>query len=192
MPANKTGHKGFDFWKDEFTSAVQQIEVAFHERKDATELVQRASSILRTLALEARNTSNHPALKQERVDIYKACKMQIETYTILNEQKELFQLSTPSASSSTMPTNTRNSGNKCIEQIQTRTQGQVTRQNSQLQAALRSLKESEEIAQEITGELLGQRETLERTQGSMEKMRGMTEQARVLLKSMNRKWWQKW
>ena len=76
--------------------------------------------------------------------------------------------------------------------IQERTQGQVGKQNSRLKDALRSLRETEEIAQEITGELDAQRATIESTQSSMNSVKDMTQQAKGLLKSMNKKWWMKW
>jgi hypothetical protein len=193
---SRTGHEGFDFWKDEFTSVVREIEAALHQQDDATELVQRASSILPNLVLEVRNVSNDPPLKQELMDIYRACKMQLETYQTLNEQKELFQLS---RSTKNGTTTSRRDGNSSgggssskREQIEARTQGRVAKQNSQLQAALRSLKESEEIAREITGELHQQRGTIQRAQGRMSTMKDMTQQAKGIVKSMNKKWWQKW
>mmetsp|Transcript_5760 Transcript_5760/g.12171 ORF Transcript_5760/g.12171 Transcript_5760/m.12171 type:complete len:351 (+) Transcript_5760:264-1316(+) len=112
---SKTGHASFDRWKDEFSATVRDIEAAMHERaisssssssssgtpaitdnddnKDnATELIRRASTILAKLSSEAGKVSEReePALKQELLDIYKACRMQIKTYKSLNKQRELF------------------------------------------------------------------------------------------------------
>jgi hypothetical protein len=192
--SSKTGHEGFDYWKDEYTSVIREIETALHEQKDTTELIEHASSILPNLALEARNVSSskRPALKRELMDIYKACKMQLETYQTLNEQKELFQLSSSNATSSSSSSSVGGTSSGKRGQIQANTQGQVLKQNSQLQAALRSIKESEELAKEITSELHGQRETLETTKGRMSTMKDMTTHAKGLVKSISKPWWQKW
>ena len=78
------------------------------------------------------------------------------------------------------------------DRIISNTQGKMNKQNSQIQDALRIIKESEQVAQEISGELHGQRETLGKTQGRLDQFSSMTEYSKGLLKSMNRPWWRKW
>lgn len=76
--------------------------------------------------------------------------------------------------------------------IVSNTQGRVGKQNSRLQDALKSLAESEQVAQEISGELQGQRETLQKAHGRMDQFSAMTEYSKTLLNSMNKPWWRKW
>mmetsp|Transcript_109718 Transcript_109718/g.224180 ORF Transcript_109718/g.224180 Transcript_109718/m.224180 type:complete len:255 (-) Transcript_109718:191-955(-) len=253
---SKTGHASFDRWKDEFSATVRDIEAAMHERaissssssssgtpaitdnddnKDnATELIRRASTILAKLSSEAGKVSEReePALKQELLDIYKACRMQIKTYKSLNKQRELFDdpsggatttrtkqtpmtkpATKPSvseqrsslfgSSAGTTPRNNNNNNNNnggrwgsdaggVRERVASTTQGRVRNQNSRLEDALRSIRESEQVAMEITGELEGQRESLETTRGRLGQFASMTEYSKGLLNSMNKPWWRKW
>mmetsp|Transcript_2479 Transcript_2479/g.5420 ORF Transcript_2479/g.5420 Transcript_2479/m.5420 type:complete len:239 (+) Transcript_2479:108-824(+) len=78
------------------------------------------------------------------------------------------------------------------DRIVSNTKGKINKQNSRLHDALRSIKESEQVAQEISGELHGQRETLGKTQGRLDQFSSMTEYSKGLLKSMNKPWWRKW
>jgi Snare region anchored in the vesicle membrane C-terminus len=224
--SRSTGHQGFDYWKGEFSSTVLEIETLLHKSEQDTlytdKLLKEATSMLPNLLQEAESVSRsrNPALRQELMDIYLACKMQLETYLLLlNEQGELFppcekheaydsnrfgkssrqHCKTPASTSELWDTNTKNEGQSNRHhstsrrnQIQSTTKGQVMTQNSRLRDALRSFKESEEIALQISGELKGQRETLEHTQRSMNSVKDMTQQAKGLLKSMNKKWWMKW
>jgi small-conductance mechanosensitive channel len=257
MPSIYTGHEGFDFWKDEFSIKIQELEAAFHAlppsqkqkqqqqqqqqrpqhheailAADTDTLVQQAADRLTNLLAEVKSVStrDHPALKQDLTDIYDACQRQFQTYQTLNDQKDLFRqrppttqqqqqqqrhrATTPSntSSSSTKPSSTTTtspsassllwegsssprsmtSSRRTHDGVQANTQGRVAKQNAQLHAALRSLKESEEIAYGISGELRGQRDTLEHTKRSMHSMTDMTQQAKGLLNSMNKKWWMKW
>ena len=76
--------------------------------------------------------------------------------------------------------------------IRARTQGRVMEQNSQLESAMRSIRESEQIASETIEELQSQRTTLESSSAKMKDLSTMTDQAKKLVKSMNRPWWTKW
>ena len=67
MPASsKTGHEGFDFWMDEYSNCIQEIEDSLHVRsttpsitnskrqQTATmELLNRAEKVLKSLTMEA-------------------------------------------------------------------------------------------------------------------------------------------
>jgi len=224
--SNKIERKEFDRWKDKFSFTIQEIEKNLSESNDATKLIRKACSILTNkMASEIKKFSdnNNPsnnhqqAMKQNLVDIYSACKMQIDTYKILNEQKEiLFQNETASSNETATPsrssitssttsssspsssplfnsTTTNNNNNHNIrDNINANTQGRVRKQNSQLQDALKSISESEQVAKEITNDLYRQRESLETTQSRLQQFSSVTEQAKGLLKSMNKPWWQKW
>ena len=233
----KTGHKEFDRWREKFSSTIKEIEISISESNDATKLIRKATSILSNkMALEIHNlnvtdndndnsNNDQSGLKQELMDIYNACKMQIETYKILNGQKEiLFQnantntksksttmssvtgsssLSSPSSSPS-LPSSSSSSSssssllfgnsarNSVRDNINANTQGRVRKQNSQLQDALRSINESEEIANEINQDLYRQRDTLETTQSRLQQFSSMTGHAKGVLKNMNKPWWTKW
>jgi len=225
-----TGHEDFDLWKDEFSATVRDIEVTMHKwatasnntdnnKQNTSELIRKASSILTKLSSVAKSVveTKEAALKQELLDIYEACKMQLKTYRSLQKQTELFENSnTTNSTSIRMSTSERtilfatrtttrgsiDNASKCNkiaasrknyrDQITSRTQGRVDVQNSRLRDALTNIKESEQAAQEISGELERQREPLKSTQGRMAQFSSMTEHSKNLLNSMNRSWWRKW
>jgi hypothetical protein len=233
-----TGHEGFDFWKDEFSAKIKEIEKALHceggnceddnhgktptARKSTNDLVYQATSLLKNVWIEAKGVSwqNDPALRQEMMDIYKACQMQLETYVVLSDHheellgkngaKDMPKSKRKSLTSGTNDTTAFSSlsndptplwdqshidnyhHNDRHANIQANTHGKVSKQNSRLKDALRSLRETEELAHEITGELDLQRSTLESTRSSMNSVKDMTQQAKGLLQSMNKKWWTKW
>ena len=231
---SSTGHDDFDQLKEAFSATIRDIESALHKRaaassnvantnKITSESIREASSILEKMSSIVKNLSEtkQPALKQELVDIYKACKMQLKTYKLLNKQTDLFQntKATSTTSSEMSVTEERSilfgtsattnggvddsskynktdrsaSGPKNVrDEITSNTKGRLRAQNSRLQDAIRSIRETDEIAQEISGELAGQRETLETTGGRMQQFSSMTEHSKNLLNSMNKPWWRKW
>jgi hypothetical protein len=185
--------------------------------RTASESIRKASSILSKLSSVAKDVSEteQPALKQELFDVYKACKMQLKTYKSLHKQTELFQdTNTTHSTSIAMTTSERtdlfadrttdsskysnasgsasSSAENFRDQITSNTQGRLGNQNSRIRDALRSLKESEQVAQEISGELIGQRDTLQTTQGRLDQFSSMNEHSKNLLDSMNKPWWRKW
>lgn len=242
MPSSsKTGHEGFDFWMDEYSSCIQELEDSLHVRSttpsitkskrqhEATlEFLGRAGKVLTSLVEEARTVpENDPALRRELADICGACEMQLRTYDDLCRQTDLFQRPTPapgrtsktaaakrpppsSASESALrsalfATSSRPSSPDAVLKgsatgsssnqrggVQAKTRGRVQKQNADIRAALESLRETEEVAMGITGELHSQRETLQGTRGHLSQVSSMTHHAKGLLKSMNTPWWQKW
>lgn len=221
MP-NTTGQEDFDRWRNEFSATIRKIEGLLHEKKsdgtnDAIDsLMRKASSLLGKLS-SATKVVSEPVLQQELVDVYKACKMQLKTYKSLTaQQSELFddenntdaETNTTTArrnetserselfSSAAASSNEDLMGNKNTtsqkDRITANTQGRVMGQNSRLRDALASLRETEEVASKITGELHGQRETLETTKGRLDQFGTMNEYSKTLLNSMNKPWWQKW
>jgi hypothetical protein len=115
--------------------------------------------------MEARDTRNE-SMKQERLDIAKACKMQLESYSLINGKKELFFAA---------DTQTGRMGAQ---------QDQVARQNERLKGALQTLNETEEIGMEMGKELDKNREKLENTKGNVNRLSDMTGQANNMLTSM--------
>lgn len=184
-------------------------------------LMRKASSLLGKLSSTTKSVSE-PILQQELIDVYTACKMQLKTYkslTAQQQQPERFddENNTNTNTNTTTTTTKRNETSERSElfssaaasshggdsnghkntpsqkdRITANTQGRVMAQNSRLQDALASLRETEEVASEITGELHGQRETLETTKGRLEQFGTMNEYSKTLLNSMNKPWWRKW
>jgi methyl-accepting chemotaxis protein len=231
---SNTGHHGFDQRKDEFSAIVRDIEATMHKQASASsdmvesdesisESIRKASKILTKMSSTTKQISEteQPALKQELLDIYNACKMQLKTYKLLYKQTELFPVTNTTHSlsierstrersalfstSATTPGSiddpskydkfegSATSRTKNLrDEIVSNTQGRLNNQNSRLRDALRSLEESEQVAQEISGELEGQREMMETTQARMGQFSSMTEHSKNLLNSMNKSWWRKW
>ena len=217
MSSTRTGHSEFDRWKDEFSATIRNIEAIMHKQADSpnvdTEisdsvsgLIQKASSSLANLSSATKTVSEkeQPALRQELLDIYKACKMQLKTYKLLYKQRELFQDSN-SCESKQIETSTNDrsilfgTDESSLDSIDTprgraiaNTQGKIMKQNSRLKDALKGINESTKVAQEISGELESQRETLETSQGRLNQFSSMTEYSKNMLDKMNRPWWRKW
>lgn len=231
--ASDTGNKGFDCWKDEFSGKIRDIEDSLHcnnennVRPTLHKLLKQARKILPNLLEEVQSVSKRkdPALWQELMDIYQACRMQLETYQSLEELMmgnacsdamsngtASSTFSTPSStaevSQPTQPSSAdlwdedameqRHAGNGNSsssiqrQKVHASTQGKVSSQNSRLKDALRSLRESQEVATEIAGELEGQRMILENAQSNVHLVKGMTQQAKGLVDTLNKKWWLKW
>jgi hypothetical protein len=231
-----TGHEGFDYYYEQFTGLIDQLELSLKVQDDETtaELLKEArESILPAMAVERKVISSslkrkHPGLKYHLTEVYDACQMQLQTYQMLSEQPaELFHdlpqddnnepisrasnssqqhdrnLPKSVASSSKSSLNSREelfSGNNNFAQqqshrhinVQAKTQGRVMEQNTQLEAAMRSIRESEQIACETIEELQSQRKTLDGTRRKVDDLTSMTTQAKQLVKSINRPWWKKW
>ena len=226
---SSTGHNDFDRCKDKFSATVRGIESSMRERsacsddtgngdRRVSQSIRKASTILSSMSSIVKDVSDEeqPALKQELLDIYKACKMQLKTYKLLHAQTELFQNTNTTAQKSNedktcdrdflfagSATTDNSSGynktgggtsgtNNIRGQITSNTQGRLREQNHRLQDALRSIRESDQVAEEISGELAGQRDTLQRAQGRLHQFSSMTEHSKNLLNSMNKPWWRKW
>jgi hypothetical protein len=164
----------FDLYKDEFSDLVKKIEERLHAEQDASDLLSQCEFLLPQMALEARSAPDD-SLKQELVDILNACKMQLHTYKTLNNKMEL------------LPTKSNTEDRTQRERLQS-SQDLASRQNAKLEGALRSIRETEEVAAEMNQELSKNRETLQNAQSNIGKMSSMTEEAKSLLGSMMRNW----
>ena len=160
----------FDRYKAEFSDIMRDIEGQLHQEKDVSESLSQCDVLIKQMALEARGASD-PSTKQALMDILSACKMQLQSYKTLNEKMELL------------------SATNVKDRMQS-TREMATSQNERLEGALRSLRETEEVASAIGEELSKNRKTLENTQGNVGKMSAMTQDAKGLLGSMMKKWWQ--
>ena len=158
----------FAQYREEFSNLVKRIEQCLHNEEDASDLVSQCESLLPQMYIEARGAPRK-ALKQELMDVHNACKMQCQSYKTLNEKMELM---------STKSNVARMHSSKDL----------AIQQNSRLEGALRSIRESEEVASEIRQELSRNRETLENTQNNIGKLSTMTEQADGLVTSMMKRW----
>jgi hypothetical protein len=171
----------FDLYREEFTSLVKQIEQRFHDNNDAEEdvvsdLLSQCDELLPQMALEARNAPLE--WKQELRDMLQACRMQLATYKSLNNQKKkdgqlLFENAKQKEN---------NDGRRMLPQ------DRVGRQNAQLEASLRSIRETEQVATEVSLELSRNRKTLQSAQDNVGKLSSMTEQAKGILESMSSRW----
>lgn len=161
--------ESFDLYNNEFRSLVQQIEKRFHVKEDASDLVKQCEDILLQMRVEAR-VSPDESTKQERTDIFKACKMQLESYKTINEKQEIFLDSTVQK-------------RRMVDQ-----QDQLARQNERLRNALQSLNESEQIGVELNHELGKNRETIQRAQGKVDQVSSMTGEAKGLVTTMMKRW----
>lgn len=155
----------FDRYSSDFRDHIRQIELRFHSKDDAADLVKQCEDLLLQMRMEASDTRNE-SLKQERKDTLTACKMQLESYSTINGKKELFFAA---------ETQTERMGSQ---------QHQVARQNERLKNALHSLNETEEIGTEMGKELDKNREKLENTKSNVDRLSDMTGQANNMLTSM--------
>jgi chromosome segregation ATPase len=171
-----SGYPPFDQYNDEFRSLVRQIERRLHEAQDVSDLLHQCEEeLLPQMKIEARGAPN-ASLKQDLLDIYQACQMQLTSYKTLHDKAELFELhdkSTSAASHKDRMLSTRD---------------QVSSQNSQLENSLRSIRETEEVAAGITEELGRNRKSLENAHNNVGELSGMMTQANGHLKSVMRKW----
>ena len=187
-----SGYAPFDEYHNEFRSLIREIEACLHNTdnnpsssKDISGFLRQCEELLLQMKVEARGAPGS-SLKRELMDIYQACQMQLASYQTLDQQKdELFSGRNNSSSSSS---NNNNSNNSTIQNRLQANRDRVQSQNSQLENALKSIRETEQVAGEVGQELGRNRESIQRAQGHVEKLSGMMDQANGHLKSMMRKW----
>jgi fructose-specific phosphotransferase system component IIB len=169
-----SGYGPFDEYHDEYRNLIRIIEERLRQQEDIEALLKQCTDVLIQMKIEARGASGS-SLKQELRDIHQACQMQLASYQSLHSQKEeLF------SGRSEEGTNAKG------RLVSTRNKAEA--QNAQLESALRSIRETEELAGEIGQELGRNRESIRRTQGNVGKVSGMVDQASGHLKGMLKKW----
>lgn len=208
-----SGYAPFDTYREEFKGLVRSMEeqlqqqqqsppppttsaegtperAAVDKAKEETSndrgqfgatLVQSQELLLR-MKVAAREAPG-ASLKRELKDVYEACKLQLESYKMLHQKTELF------ASDSTSWTIDDSAGTTYLFGEAPTHDTRVTIQNARLEGALRSLRETEEIAWGITDELDRNRTTLKKSKRRVGELSGMMEQANGHMKSLLRKWW---
>lgn len=187
-----SGYSPFDVYHDEFRSLIREIEECLHESsssqggqssspRDLGRLLRQCEELLLQMKVESRGAPGS-SLKRELMDIYQACQMQLASYQTLHSKRdELFAAAAAAPGSHSM--DSRNPKNRLLA-----TRIHVESQNLVLEGALRSIRETEELAGEIGQELGRNRETLQRAHGNVGKLSGMMDQANGHLKGMMRKW----
>jgi hypothetical protein len=187
-----SGYPPFDSYNDEFRSLIRELEQYLHSQddtnnesssssssgtKDLGRLLRQCDELLLQMKVEARGAPGS-SLKRELMDIYQACQMQLASYQTLHSKRdELF------AGGRHHSMDSRNPKDRLLA-----TRDHVQSQNLVLEGALRSIRETEELAGDIGQELGRNRESLQRAQGNVGKLSGMMDQANGHLKGMMRKW----
>ena len=187
-----SGYAPFDEHYNEFRIRIREINQQLpNEAQGATTTIstqlRQCEELLLQMKIEARGARGS-SLKRELMDIYQACEQQLASYQTLNQQKEeLFaghtSTQTPSYSSSSSSTKKGSDRDRLLA-----ARGRVESQNTQLEGALRSIRETETLAGEIGQELGRNRESIHRAQGKVGDLSGMMKQAKGHLKSLTRKW----
>jgi hypothetical protein len=180
---SSSGYGPFDDYHDEFRTLIRTIEERLRDQQQDTnveELLKQCDVVLHLMKIEARSASGS-SLKQELQDIHQACQMQLASYQSLNSQRdELFSGRSSSARGST------SDKGQIGRLVATRNMAEA--QTSQLEHALKSIRQTEELAGDIALELGRNRESIQRSQGNVSKLSGMLNQANGHLKGMTKKW----
>lgn len=185
MSMSSTGYGPFDDYHVEFRALIRTIEERLRDQQqqqdtNVGELLKQCDVVLHLMKIEARSASGS-SLKQELRDVHQACQMQLATYQSLNSQRdELFSGRSSSAGGTTT--------DKGPFRRLVATRNMAEEQNSLLDHALKSIRETEELAGEIGLELGRNRESIQRSQGNVSKLSGMLSQANSHLKGMTKKW----
>jgi glutamate-1-semialdehyde aminotransferase len=144
---------------------------------DRTRTAEQAATLLQTMTIEARCLDD-PDKKDEwkqRIQLYKR---QLETVQS-NNREYLFSKHENATTNNT--TTTRSDDTTRLALLQ----------NERLQAARRSVQETEEIAAGIVDELTSNRATLESSRNRTTELRELTQQADGLLTNMLKPWWKR-
>lgn len=155
----------FDKYSTEFREKIREIDQRFHDKGDAADLVKQCEDLVLQMRIEARDTSND-SLKRERLDVLMACKMQLESYVVINDKKELF-----------FAADTQK------ERLESQ-QDQLAKQNERLRDALQSLNETEQIGTEMGKELEKNREKIENAQANTTKLQSIVGEAHGIISGM--------
>lgn len=158
----------FEAYYEEYLSLIEQIDNN-PTTEDRERLVRASRDLVHQMMVEARSYDD-ASVKQEllaRVKMY-TCQMQA-----LHQQ---------TARDSLLDNRSRAVPAKHI--------GALEKQNETIERALISLQETEDIGRETIQELGRHRETMQAAHSNTKQVSTLTDQANVLLKSMNAKWWQ--
>jgi chromosome segregation ATPase len=180
-----SGYAPFDEYYHKFRTLIRDINQQLQSESPGTAgaiipQLRQCEEVLLQMRVEARGAKGS-SLKRELMDICQACEQQLASYQTIHQQKEeLFG----NAATTTTTTIKNNSDKERLLAAR----GRVESQNSQLEGALRSIRETEALAGEIGQELGRNRESINRAKGNVGELSGMMKQAKGHLKSLSRKW----
>lgn len=174
----------FDATLDKFRDTILQIEVRYHEQEHASDLLKQCRKLLTRLESETMNAES-PSKEQDYIDTILACKMQLQSYSLINDQREeLFLGAEPAIDPPTDQDDEIGSREAAAPPPSSLSRDSNRRSNDLVRNALRTMHETEEIGQEIGKQLQKNRETLEHTRGNVKGLQDMTGQANNMLTSM--------
>lgn len=160
-----------------YYAEYQSIMKKLLSGETSPQLLDDCHSILQQLAMEARSIDDND-VKEEWMSRVRLYRSQFQT---LRGDIERQQLVGDAAST-----------NSPARQSLHNAQDMLERQNATLEAARRTMAETEQIAVDTTEELGRNRATIESSRSHVGELRSMTEQAKGLLDSMAKKRWQVW
>lgn len=184
----------FQRYDTEFQEILQQIEQSLTTTTtDATHngsshdytnhLIQQGHDLLKQMSVEARSISSHhpnaAATKNELLNHVRTLKGQLTTWQSKVSSQSLFGNHNNNNNNSSQYDKNR--------QILEKNEGMLLQQNDTLERAKRSIMETEQVAFEISDELVQNRQTLIRSQNHIHEVSQMTNQARQLLSSMSQR-----
>jgi hypothetical protein len=166
----------FECYHDEFQLLIQSVLDSFtrdsNDLNDYTSsaLLSQSEDLLKQMSLEARDT-NDAALQRDLMQKYELCKTQLVTLKQDRHRGGALR------------------GGKRNDKVAYEHADQMlAQQNESLERARRTMGDAEINALQVTEELRRNRDTMERTKGSIQDVNGMTNEARRLLNKLNR--WQ--
>ena len=198
--------ESFDLHRDEFKFHIAKIEERLHvddgaddgeedknikSKGTSTEdLLKNCEQMIGQMELEIRGTKD-PIVKQDRKDLLQACKLQLLSYKTLEKQSRNISGGGGGKDGGKKLLWDEKTEKNYLQQAM-QIQDQVGRQNSQLESSLQSIRETEQVAAEISQELGRNREKIQQSHQKVKSLNSMTEQANGLLESMSRPWYKFW
>jgi vesicle transport through interaction with t-SNAREs 1 len=190
----------FQRYDTEFQEILQQIEQSLssnsgtengnqqqQQHGDYTNhLIQQGHDLLKQMSVEARSASDHSnnnaAMKNELLNHVRSLKSQLNTLQSKVSSQSLFGNHNNNSSN-----NSNNSQYDKNRQMLEKNENMLLQQNDTLERAKRSILETEQVALEISDELVQNRQTLISSQNRIHQVSGMTNQAKQLLSSMSQR-----
>lgn len=169
----------FQRYNDEFRSLKKQVQDSLQdgfrdeEVGDTGSLLSQCDELLQQMALEARSVAD-AGTKRELLQQVRGCKSELQALKD-EHNKQSLMASARSGSAG-------NNHERLLQQ-----QEMLTKQNSQLENAMKVLEETEAVAMEIGEELSHNRETIESAHGRVRQVTALTGRARRVVQSMNRR-----
>uniref|UniRef100_A0A7S4MGJ4 Vesicle transport v-SNARE N-terminal domain-containing protein n=1 Tax=Odontella aurita TaxID=265563 RepID=A0A7S4MGJ4_9STRA len=189
----------FDRYDEEFLSLTEQVRRSLaslegdiesggssveSDLKMTANLLSQCDDLLKQMGLEARSVGDASA-KRELLDKVKKCKSKLQglrsEYNAARNKMDRANLGLGGSAP-----HSGGASNDHRERL-LKTSGQLEEQNRTLDRARRVMAETEETALEITEELGRNREKIESAHGRVKDVSGLTNRARRIVQSMNRR-----